>query len=79
MVLPIIIAIIALFVGFGVWLNLSVQRRQRPNVRINFVRSWVTACPQCGNEARFHFQTLRLNNLNHDAPVATETSGRSDR
>lgn len=120
MVLPIIIAIIALFVGFGVWLNLSVQRsqrrqvqtlaempcpacgacygteaaeqarqahlarchearRQRPDVLINFVRYWVIACPQCGNEARFHFQSLRLNNLDPDTPVAIETSERPER
>ncbi|WP_038164571.1 hypothetical protein [Verrucomicrobium sp. BvORR106] len=120
MVLPIIIAIIALFVSFGVWLNFSAQRsqrrqvqtlaelpcpacntpcgteaaeqarqahlercrearRQRPDVLVNFVRYWVIACPHCGNEARFHFQTLRLSHSNHDAPVAIEKSKRPDR
>lgn len=112
--------VVALLVGFGVWLNFSAQRsqrrqvqtlaelpcpacgaccgteaaeqarqahlercrearRQRPDVLVNFVRYWVIACPHCGNEARFHFQSLRLNNLDHDAPVAIETSKRPDR
>ena len=101
MALPIIIAVVAVFIGFMIWLHFSVQRiqkhqfqtlgqslcpecgtpygqavaeraredyvarclearRQRPDLRINFVRFWEIRCAQCGAEARFHYETENL-------------------
>lgn len=98
MTLPIIIAVLAVFIGLAVWLHFSVQRihrhqlqtlsdsacpacgtrygpataerarqeyiarclearKQRPDLRINFVRYWEIRCAQCGAEARFHYET----------------------
>lgn len=35
-------------------------QRQHPDHRINFVRYWEVRCPQCGVEARFHYETESL-------------------
>lgn len=35
-------------------------RRQRPDLRINFVRYWEIRCARCGAEARFHYETERF-------------------
>jgi hypothetical protein len=35
-------------------------QRQRPDLRINFVRYWEIRCAQCGAEAQFHYETESL-------------------
>ena len=35
-------------------------QRQHPHLKINFVRFWEVRCPQCGAEARFHYETESL-------------------
>lgn len=35
-------------------------RRQHPNCKINFARSWPVRCPACSSTCEFHYETLQL-------------------
>jgi hypothetical protein len=38
----------------------DAQRKQRPDLRINFGRRWDIRCPMCGAKAQFDFETRQL-------------------
>jgi uncharacterized C2H2 Zn-finger protein len=39
-------------------------RRQHPNCKINFARSWPVRCPACSSTSECHYETLQLQTRN---------------